>query len=322
VEDFYRKTNKTEFEKQIIAKNMDDVGNIDAFFNVIYGDRAMRLADFEKAKSYYQKAQNFTGIPRGDYESYNPKTDKYEKLVYDGTNYDGFKNIPNLIFGHNVWESFQSSDSESMTAENYSEFPFIKPIMNKLELSEALIQLKKIGNGKDQKAAEANQMIGNLLYNTSVLGYYREVFVMDVDNSNGGKYDFWGTDKKTPYQYYYKNFTSTTYIEPDNFDLALNYYKKALTVSANKEQKARLLFQMASAEQGKYYQYEAKNQANIDYADPKWSEKNDAYQKQMNDLKNQKYRTYFALLKSQYSDTEAARTLLGSCSYFDYFMKR
>ena len=322
VEEFYRKTDKTQFEQQIIAKNMDDVGNIDAFFNVIYGDRAMRLADFDKAKSYYQKAQNFSGIPRGDYESYNPKTDKYEKLVYDGTNYDGFKNIPNLIFGHNTWESFQSSDSESMAAENYSEFPFIKPTMNKLELSEALIQLKKIGNGKDQKAAEANQLIGNLLYNTSVLGYYREVFVMDVDNSNGGKYDFWSTDKKTPYQYYYKNFTSTTYIEPDNFDLALNYYKKALAVSSNKEQKARLLFQMASAEQGKYYQYEAKNSANIDYSDPKWSEKNDAYEKQMSDLKNQKYRTYFAQLKSQYSDTETAKTLLGSCSYFDYFMKR
>lgn len=322
VEDFYRKTDKTEFEKQIVAKNMDDVGNIDAFFNVIYGDRAMRLADFDKAKSYYQKAQSFAGIPRGDYESYNLKTDKYEKLVYDGTNYDGFKNITNLIFGHNVWESFQSSDSESMAEEDYSAFPFIKPAMNKLELSEALIQLKKIGNGKDQKATEANQMIGNLLYNTSVLGYYREVFVMDVDNSNGGKYDFWSTDKKTPYQYYYKNFTSTTYIEPDNFDLALNYYTKALTASTNKEQKARLLFQMASAEQGKYYQYEAKNQANIDYADPKWSEKNDAYQQKMNDVKNQKYRTYFAQLKSQYSDTETARTLLGSCSYFDYFMKR
>ncbi|MCY0969482.1 hypothetical protein [Chryseobacterium wangxinyae] len=322
VEEFYRKTNKTEFEKQIISKNMDNVGNIDAFFNVIYGDRAMRLGDFDKAKSYYQKAQNFSGIPRENYETYNPKTDSYEKLVYDGTNYDGFKNIPDLIFGHNVWESFQSSDAESMESEDYSAFPFIKPKMNKLELAEAVIQLKKIGNGKDQKAAEANQLIGNLLYNTSVLGYYREVFVMDIDNSNGGKYDFWSTDKKTPYQYYYKNFTSTTYIEPDNFDLALNYYKKALSVSANKEQKARLLFQMASAEQGKYYQYEAKNPASTDYSDPKWSEKNDDYQKQMNDLKNQKYRTYFAQLKSQYSDTETARTLLGSCSYFDYFMKR
>lgn len=322
VEEFYRKPNKTQFEQQIIAKNLDNVGNIDAFFADIYGDRAMRLADFDKAKSYYQKALKFSGIPRENYERYNPETGNYEKLVYNGSNYDGYHNIPNLVFGHNVWESFQSSDEQSMKAEDYSAFPFIKTKMNKLELADALVQLKKIGTGKDAKAAKANQLIGNVMYNTSLLGYYRQLFVMDVDNSNGGKYDFWATERQNPYQYYYKNFTYTTFIEPDNFDLAINYYKKAFDLAADREQKARILFQMASAEQGKYYQYEAKHQANIDYADPKWSEKNDAHEKQMDDLKNQKYRTYFTQLKSQFSNTETARELLGSCSYFDYFMKR
>ncbi|MFC3160454.1 hypothetical protein ACFOEQ_20055 [Chryseobacterium arachidis] len=67
VEEFYRKPNKTQFEEQIIAKNINSVGNIDAFFAVIYGDRAMRQADFEKAKSYYAKAQSFTGIPRSEW---------------------------------------------------------------------------------------------------------------------------------------------------------------------------------------------------------------------------------------------------------------
>lgn len=322
VEEFYRKPNKTQFEQQIIAKNMDDVGNIDAFFNVIYGDRAMRMADFDKAKSYYQKAKNFSGIPRENYEKYNPETGTYKKLVYNGENYDGFNNIPDFVFGHNVWESFQSSDAESMERENYTAFPFIKNKMNKLELADALIQLKKTGTGRDAKAAQANQLIGNVLYNTSILGYYREIFVMDVDNSNGGKYNFWTTEKESPYQYYYKNFLFTTYIEPDNFDLAINYYKKALSLSADREEKVRILFQMASAEQGKYYQYEAKNQANIDYSDPKWSEKNNAHQKQLDAIKNQKYRTYFAQLKSQYGDTETAKNLLGSCTYFEYFMRR
>lgn len=322
VEEFYRKPDKTQFEQQIIAKNLDNVGNIDAFFADIYGDRAMRMADFNKAKSYYQKALKFSGIPRENYERYNPETGNYEKLVYDGSNYDGYNNIPNLVFGHNVWESFQSSDEQSMKADDYSAFPFIKPKMNKLELADALVQLKKIGTGKDAKAAKANQLIGNVMYNTSILGYYRQLFVMDVDNSNGGKYDFWATERQNPYQYYYKNFTYTTFIEPDNFDLAINYYKKAFDLTADREQKARILFQMASAEQGKYYQYEAKHQANIDYSDPKWSEKNDAHQKQMDNLKNQKYRTYFTQLKSQFSNTETARELSGSCSYFDYFMKR
>ncbi|MCS3531011.1 hypothetical protein [Chryseobacterium sp. JUb7] len=318
VEEFYRKPNKTQFEQQIIAKNMDDVGNIEGFFALIYGDRAMRLADFEKAKSYYQKAKDFSGIPRSEW---NTDAKKVMPVQYKTTQYNGYANVSDLVFGHNVWESYQSDEQTSMAKEDYSQFPFIKPSMDKLELADALIQLKKLGTGKDEKAAKANQLIGNLLYNTSILGYYRQLFVMDIDNSNGGKYDFWNTDRKNPYQYYYKNFLDTSYIEPDNFDLALNYYKKALDVSTNKEQKARILFQMASAEQGKYYQYEAKNPVKIDYSDPKYSEKTDAHQKEMDNRKNQKFRTYFALLKTQYSDTETAKNLMGSCSYFDYFMK-
>lgn len=321
VEEFYRKPNKTQFEQQIIAKNMDSVGNIDAFFNTIYGDRAIRLADFEKAKSYYEKAQKFGGIPRQDYERYNPQTGNYEKLVYNGKNYDGFNNISDLVFGHNVWESYQSTADESMKSEGYTDFPFIKSNMNKLELTDILIQLKKIGTGNDEKAARANQLIGNLLYNTSILGYYRQLFVMDIDNSNGGKYYFWNNDKGNPYKYYYKNFLDTSYIEPDNFDLAINYYQKALKLSKNKEEKARILFQMASAEQGKYYQYEAKAPKDFDYSDPKWSEKEDARQKEMDNLRNQKYRTYFAQLKAQYSDAETTKNLMGSCSYFSYFMR-
>ncbi|MFP3832193.1 hypothetical protein [Chryseobacterium sp. SIMBA_028] len=322
VEEFYRKPNKSQFEQQIIAKNMDSVGNIDSFFNTIYGDRAMRLADFDKAKSYYEKAQKFGGIPRENYDWNEKSGQTITQKQYTSSEYNGFNNISSLVFGHNVWESFQSTDTESMKAENYADFPFIKSNMNKLELTDVLIQLKKIGNGTDEKAAKANQLIGNLLYNTSILGYYRQLFVMDIDNSNGGKYYFWNTDKGNPYKYYYKNFLDTSYIEPDNFDLAINYYQKALKLSNNKEEKARILFQMASAEQGKYYQYEAKTQKDFDYSDPKWSEKEDARQKEMDNLKNQKYRTYFAQLKTQYSETEAAKSLMGSCSYFSYFMKR
>ncbi|WP_419489344.1 hypothetical protein [Chryseobacterium bernardetii] len=321
VEEFYRKPNKTQFEQQIIAKNMDSVGNIEAFFNTIYGDRAMRLADFEKAKAYYEKAQKFGGIPRENYDWTEKEGQKITSKQYASSEYNGFNNISSLVFGHNVWESYQSSPSESMKPEGYTDFPFIKDNMNKLELTDVLIQLKKIGNGKDEKAARANQLIGNLLYNTSILGYYRHLFVMDIDNSNGGKYYFWNTDKGNPYKYYYKNFLDTSYIEPDNFDLAINYYQKALKFSNNKEEKARILFQMASAEQGKYYQYEAKAQKDFDYSDPKWSEKEDARQKEMDNLKNQKYRTYFAQLKAQYSDAETTKSLMGSCSYFSYFMR-
>jgi hypothetical protein len=318
VEEFYRKPNKTQFEQQIIAKNLNDVGSIDAFFAVIYGDRAMREADFEKARAYYAKAQDFSGIPRSEW---NSDQKKIMPLPYSTTAYNGFNNISDLVFGHNVWESYQSSPAESMQKEDYTAFPFIKPVMNKFQLSDVLLQLKQIGNGKDERAAKANQLIGNLLYNTSILGYYRQLFVMDLDNTNGGKYDFPGPDQQKPNPYYYKNFLDRSYIEPDNFDLAISYYKKALALSADKERKARVLFQMASAEHGKYYQYEAKNPSKIDYSDPKYSEKSDIYQAQLNQIKNQRYRTYFTMLKTQYADTQTAKNLMGSCTYFGYFIQ-
>lgn len=320
VEEFYRKSDKTSLEKQIIAKNIDDVGNIDAFFNLIYGDREMRLANFEKAKEFYEKAKDFRGIPRMEYSWSENNTAHIEKKEY-GNSYNGFRPISSLIFGHNVWESFGSSENESMKSENFKGFTFIKNDMNKLELAEALLQLKKIGKGTDDKASEANQLIGNLLYNTSVLGYYREIFVMDIDNANGPKFQFYNSNQPV-FQYYYKNFSSTSFIEPDHFDLSIDYYQKALNLSKNDEQKARILFQMASAEQGKYYQYQEKNAFDIKYDDPNYSAKEVAYQKNIDAIKNQKYRSYFAQLKQKYSGTQTAKSLQGSCSYYDYFMKK
>lgn len=320
VEDFYKKPNKTILEEKIIAKNIDDVGNIDAFFNVIYGDREMRLANFEKAKKYYEAAKGFSGIPRTEYDWGEGEKPTVRKIDY-GKSYNGYAPISSLIFGHNVWESFESPEHESMRAENFAAFPFIKDDMNKLDLANAVLQLKKAGTGTGEKAAQANQLIGNLLYNTSKLGYYRQVFVMDVNNANGGKYHFQNT-KKPAFQYYYKNFTWDIAAEPDNFDLALNYYQKALDQSRNPEEKARILFQMASAEQGKYYQYEANTNPDVDYSDPNWQQKQETQMQVLAQTKNQKYRTYFTALKKTYSDTQTAKNLQTSCSYFDYFMKR
>ena len=320
VHDFYKKSNKTDFEEKIIAKNIDDVGNIEAFFNVIYGDRQMRLANFEQAKKHYEQAKGFTGIPRFDYTWNENETAEMKPRRY-GDSYNGFNHISSLIFGHNVFESFESDESQSMKTENITAFQFIKNDMNKLELAEALVQLKKVGMGNDEKATQANQLIGNLLYNTSILGYYREVFVMDVDNANSPKFHFYNTEEPT-FKYYYKNFTQTSSIEPDNFDLAIDYYKKALASSKDQEQKARILFQMASAEQGKYYQYEAKDSFDIKYDDPDYDRKQTEYNNALTQTKNQKYRTYFAELKKNYGNTQTSKSLQGSCSYYDYFMKK
>ena len=315
IEKFYKKPNKNAFEN--FLTNNIDVENPTDFFNVIYGDYAMRSADFNSAITYYSKAIKYKGIPRYEYE-YGEKGNSSKKPFDFKDNYNGFKNISSLIFGHNVWESYESADNISMKAEDISLFPFIKEKMNKLELAKALLDLQKIGEGKDSKAVKANQLIGNLLYNTSNLGYYREIFVMDVNNANSPKFQFRNTEIPQ-FHYYYKGFGWNTYMEPCNFDLALNFYQKALQNCTNKEQKTRILFQMASAEQGKYYQYEYNNQPKISYDNENYSTKMDEFEKKMILEKNTKFRTYFAELKKNYATTQTYEYLQSSCLYFNYY---
>ena len=319
LEAFFKKNNKTSFEKNIISANMDDVGSPDAFFNLVYGDYAMRNADFDKAKNYYQKAALFSGFAVNN-EYYDYEKGEYVKISDTSELYDGYKNISSLIFGHNFWECYTCEPEKTMVAENFvSEFPFINKKMNKYELADVLSQLKKIGSGNGQSAANANQLIGNVMYNTSILGYFRETFVMDIDNTNGGKYDF--VQQVSPFKYYYKNYSQNVFIKPDNFDLEINYYSKALQQTTDREQKARILFQMASAEQGKYYQWES-SQPVIEWSDKDWEAKTNAREKADGLVKNQKYRTYFSQLKSEYQDTKTSKQLQTNCSYYSYFLSR
>ncbi len=319
VEAFYKKTNKTAFEK-FLMKKMESITDPESFFNVIYGDRAMRLGQFSQAKSYYEKAKNYRGIPRME-TNYDDNGKSQKNLIsYDKNIYNGYNNISSLIFGHNVWESYESDPEKSMKAEAFS-FPFIKPKMSKLELADVMIKLDQMAKGKSEEAKQANQLIGNLLYNTSILGYYREVFVMDVDNAYGPKFDFRDQDN-LPFYYNFKNFTSTSYIEPDNFDLSINYYKKAFQFSNNKEDQAQLLFQMASAEQGKYYQWESSKANTLNWDDPDYDTKSKKRENLLNQTKNQNYRKYFAQLKKDYAQTKTYKNLQTSCLYFGYYTSK
>ena len=318
IEAFYKKPNKTSFEKFIIERSIKNI-NAEAFFELIYGDHAMRMADFKKAKTHYDKAGSFEDIYIKN--AYYYDDDKEKATVYFKDKYDGYNRISSLVFGHNVWESFDSPQEVSMKAEDLSFFPFIKQKMNKLELAQALIQLEEIGKEKSVKGAKANQLIGNLLYNTSVLGYFRELFTLDMNNSNSPKFHFHEQASERKYDFSYKTFYDSGFIEPDNFDLAIGYYEKALKHSKNKEQKARILFQMASAEQGKFYQWEANQNFYIDYSDPDYSEKVKVFEAQISLTKREKFRTYFAELKKHYKRTQTVKDLQTSCLYFAHYMR-
>ncbi len=315
VQQFVNKPNKTALEQNIIMKNVN-IEDSDAFFNVIYGDQEMRMANFEKAKNFYSKAQNFSGIPRYNYDWSNDQPTKTLQSFPAGT-YNGFANISSLIFAHNKWESFQSPEEQSMVAESFvSEFPYIKDNMTKLELASALVKLKTANT------ANANQLIGNVLYNTSSLGYFRELFIMDINNGGWSKNDVLRNSYKPVFKNYYKQYSWIPASDPDNFDVPIKFYEKALKMTADPEQKTRILFQLASAEQGKYYQWRSEQNDALSYVDPKWSEKRQAFENNLLAEKHKNYKKYFALMKKDFADTETSRQLMGSCSYYGYFMRR
>lgn len=316
---FYQKDAKNDFEKEVLLPRMQSVGDIPSYFNVLYGDFAMKKADFDKALDYYTQATHFSGYPLPN-ERYDYSTGEDVPLNNTADLYNGFKNISNLVFGHNKWESFGSAPQDTMIPESFlHQFNFIPSNMDKAQLVSILLKLKKIAEGSDEKAGQANQLIGNVLYNTSALGYFRELFVADINNGDGGKYNF-GYEPST-YQYYYKNYSYTSAGPSENFDYCLKYYQQALQKIENKEQKARILFQMASAEQGKFYQYQATHPFNFDYNDPNYEAKEKKYNTEMEKIQKEKYKTYFSQLKDQYAQTQTAQNLRGSCSYFNYFMK-
>ena len=320
IEAFYKKPNKTRFEKEVVAKNLESNYKPENFFNLIYGDYELRNGNIPAAENYYAKIKNFKGLERVAGEHYNPETGMMEPISLDGTEYNGFDNISPFVFGHNHWVSYESPDNITMVKENFAEeFPEINKRMNKLELTQVLNKLKKTATAKDAKGAKAAQLLGNFFYNTSILGYYRHILVMDIDNSNGGKYYF--SNAKPNYKYYYKNYPNNISIENKNFNLATDYYKEALSKATDAEQKARILFQLASVEQGNYYRWESE-QPGIAYDERNWEELQKKQEESFIKTKNEKFRTYFHQLKNNYSNTQTVKDLRGSCSYFDYFMKK
>lgn len=320
IEAFFKKPNKTTFEKEVVAKNMESNYKTDNFFNLIYGDHELRNGNISGAQSFYSKIKDFKGLDRMKDEHYDARIGEMVPNINDGTEYNGFNNVSPLVFGHNYWESYESPEYITMLEEDFgAEFPQVNDRMNKFELTKVLSDLKKTTNSKDAKGAMAAQLLGNFYYNTSILGYFRHILVMDINNGNGGKYYF--DNIKPRYTYYYKNYPNGISIKSQNFNLATEFYKQALTKATDAEQKARILFQLASVEQGNFYQWKSE-QPRVSYNTKNWNELVKKQEESFKQTKNEKFRTYFLQLKNNYANTQTVKDLRGSCSYFDYFMRK
>lgn len=318
IETLYNKKNKNAFEKYL----MNNIIPTDSGY-----DHKKPIP--AKAFDFNSYAANMRGnvlLAQGKFE---PALEQFNKVGRDFKlfgpaygNYDGYNNVPNTVFGYNRIECFNCPVSQVMKTDYLTDFPFIKTSMNKKELANALVQLQKEAKGTSENAAKANYLTGNFMYNTSLIGYYREILTFDANNSNGPKFHSISS-QTTPLNknaFFLKNYGWKVNYSAD-FELPLSYFQTALKTTKDEELKARLLFAASKCEQGLFYQNE--------YSDPDlvalnnlW-EKNSIdfkeFEKRFYQLKRKKYRNYFQQLAAL-SNTHFFGEVRSNCMLFNAYL--
>ena len=173
--------------------------------------------------------------------------------------------------------------------------------MNKLELTEALLELRKTASLGNEQAAKANYLLGNFFYNTTSTGYFRHILRFDQDNAYCEKYR-----STTPINIYaniyFKNYGYSSFFV-NKISVSQQYLEKAYQLSQTPELKARIAFALSKCEQETYYE---KKYGDSYY----WVESDDIL------IKNRKY---FAEL-NKYKNTSFYSDIVTSCLYFNYYV--
>ncbi|MDR7129403.1 hypothetical protein J2X69_001740 [Algoriphagus sp. 4150] len=329
IEELYYKKGKNVLEQHLVASitpkhydyNIrkyvtDKTFDFPVYIAFVKGNTLLRQGKAKQAKEQFELVPDDYARVK---DSYSTATQQYEPL------YNGYANVPASIFGYNRIECFECPEDmligetqKAVELDCLDDFPFIKPMMNKGELAEAVLQLEKAANKKGEKAAKAHYLLGNFYYNTTTIGYYRHILAFDSSNGNGSKYSnylSWSGQyvvKKPTYPLYFKNYGFQSWF-PDNFHLPLEHLDKALKLAKDDELKAQILFAAAKCEQGIFYSTqdddELNNLKSLNYQD--------RYNKRL-EVKNTRYREYFKKLKD-YDHTAFYEEVKTYCKYFDYY---
>lgn len=305
VEAFYNKANKNDFEKYIARGMYPSTGgtkvneawfDMPSYFSNMRGTVYLANGDIDKALASFKKVN-----PRfNQYRLYWNDNGKNEYTVFKGE-YNGFSGISNSIFGYNKIECFDCGKDTVMQIDYLKEFPSIKSSMNKLELTEALLDLRKTASLGNEQAAKANYLLGNFFYNTTSTGYYRHILRFDQDNAYSEKYR-----STTPINIYgniyFKNYGYSSFFI-NKISLSQQYLEKAYQLSQTAELKARIAFALSKCEQETYYEKKYKDSYY-------WVESDDILIKD---------RKYFAEL-SKYKNTSFYNDIKTSCLYFNYYV--
>ena len=247
IQSFLNKKKKTQLEEYIAATSTTEMANTNNYLAYVKGVLRLTEGDFKTAKGLFEKQTRLTMSRR--------------------------------IFGHNI-DVYYSGDEKDMMLDDYiADFPFIRDYMTEVEVTDALMQLDKIGKKeKGDESAKANYLIANFFYNVSRTGYYRQY--LRFDNDNGFSYWKYGPDANV-----YKN----------TLDLSSAYLEKAKKSAADRELMAHIIFAQAKNAQQLMEQ-------NASY----WSYQMVVPHEQLNEL-------------DQYAGTSYQKTVLSNCVYYrDY----
>ena len=314
VGNFYFKKDKNQFE-QFVVENIVPISS----YSEITRKEHFETFDFA---NYAAIMKGTIHLRKGEFKLAEKELNTVSSNPIANTDFDGYANIPNTIFGYNQIECFECPPSTTMAVDYLEDFKFIPPIMDKQSLARVLVKLQKLAKKKNKLAAKANYLIGNFFFNTSIYGYYRHVLAYELRNANNDKFrDFeQKSTMKISSNYYFKDYNwYARYV--DDFSIPLTYLDKAIKINKDKELTAKALFTAAKCEQGQFYgtftdSDEIKSikqkyrDGTLDYKE---------YKKAIANQKVKKYRTYFKELK-KYNKTASYGRIVSNCLYFSYYV--
>lgn len=298
--DFVGSKNKSTFEEKLIADKITSKEPL-AELHDLKGTHYFKNDDLENALIWYKKvSKNLSFLKLHDYD--------YDKNIYvekDGT-FNGYSNIYAGIFSSKVQTYFDNAEENAFNDNSYKSFDFIPARMNKQELVEALIELKKTAVGKDEQAAKANFLLGNFYYNTTHWGYYRNFFYYEPGNYYLSYIYGYNTTANTIKKTYNYN-EGTGLITSNNPQKAYDYFIKAESISSNNELKAKSVFQASKCELDLFF---ANNNDNYFGYDGNYKL-----------LYSTSTRPMFKRLKDNYSQTAYYKEIQSNCNYFKYYLQ-
>ena len=197
IQSFLNKKKKTQLEEYIATTSTSEMANPNNYLAYVKGVLRLTEGDFKTAKGLFEKQTRLKMSRR--------------------------------LFGHNI-EVYYSGDEKDIMRDDYiADFPFIRDNMTEVEVTDALMQLDKIGKKeKGDESAKANYLIANFFYNVSRTGYYRQY--LRFDNNNGFSYWKYGPDANV-----YKN----------TLELSSAYLEKAKKSAEDRELKAHIVYAQA-----------------------------------------------------------------------------